>query len=180
MEDKAVTIQAFHRPIRFQEVEAPRFLDSWHMKVIRLSAVCASCLYRQEMILVIISVRGRVNPRVLVWLEGLYRWKFPMAPLGIIPETWLVEQCLNQLCHLVPLTNSLTLKVKKQETCINYCLLKQMSVKWGMGVLQCINTYAAESDHTPAVCVVGHWVARIFSMTYYTHHRWGCVYVCLR
>jgi hypothetical protein len=124
MEDKAVTIQAFHRPIGFQEVEASRFLDSWHMKVVRLSAVCASCLYRQEMILVIISVRGRVNPRVLVWLEGLYRWKFPMAPLGIIPETWLVEQCLNQLCHLVPLTNSLTLKVLEARN-----MYKLLSVK---------------------------------------------------
>ena len=69
--DKAVTTQAFYRPIRFQEVEAPIFVDSWHLKVIRLSALFTSCLYRQAVFLVIISVRGRVNPRVLVWLEGL-------------------------------------------------------------------------------------------------------------
>jgi len=46
-------------------------------------------------------------------------------------------------------------------------------------LLQRINAYAAESDLAPAVCVVGHWVARIFSMIYHTHHRWGCVYVHL-
>jgi len=72
-EDKAATIEAFYRPIGFQGVGAPRFVASWHLKVKRLSALCASCLYQQEILLVIISVRGRVNPRVLVWLEGLCR-----------------------------------------------------------------------------------------------------------
>ena len=46
-----------------------------------------------------------------------------------------------------------------------------------MGVLQCFSTYAAESDHTTAVCVVGHRVARIFSMIYDTHHRCMCTYI---
>jgi len=48
-----------------------------------------------------------------------------------------------------------------------------------MRVLEGINAYAAGSDLARAVCVVGHWVARIFSMIYHTHHRWGCVYVHL-
>jgi hypothetical protein len=30
--------------LSFQEVEASRFQDIWHMKVIRLSAICTSCL----------------------------------------------------------------------------------------------------------------------------------------
>ena len=29
----------------FQQVEAPRFQDNWHMKVVRLSALCTACLY---------------------------------------------------------------------------------------------------------------------------------------
>jgi len=39
--------------------------------------------------LVLVSVRGRVNPQATVWLEGL-----SMTPLGIEPATfWLVAQC---------------------------------------------------------------------------------------
>jgi len=89
-EDKAATIEAFYRPIGFQEVEAPRFVDSWHLKVIRLSALCASCLYRQEICLVIISVRGRGNPRVLVWLKDYvdekfhwHHWESYLRPCGL-------------------------------------------------------------------------------------------------
>jgi hypothetical protein len=32
-------------PLGFQEVEAPRFLDSRHMKVVSLSALCTGRLY---------------------------------------------------------------------------------------------------------------------------------------
>jgi hypothetical protein len=38
-------VQAYYRPIGFQEVEAPRFLESWHMKVVWLSALCSGRLY---------------------------------------------------------------------------------------------------------------------------------------
>jgi hypothetical protein len=33
------------RPLRFQEVKAPRFLDSRHMKVVRLSAIRTGRVY---------------------------------------------------------------------------------------------------------------------------------------
>jgi hypothetical protein len=34
-----------YRPLGFQEVEAPEFLDSRHRKVVRLAALCTDRLY---------------------------------------------------------------------------------------------------------------------------------------
>jgi len=66
--------QSHYRPVLargFQEVEAPRFQDNWHMKVVGLSALYTSHLYPQEIFLVLIFVKGSVNPRAMVLPEGL-------------------------------------------------------------------------------------------------------------
>ena len=41
----AILVQAYYRHRAFQEVKAPRFQDTWKMKVVRLSALCTSRLY---------------------------------------------------------------------------------------------------------------------------------------
>jgi hypothetical protein len=66
VKSKAIPVQAHYRPTGFQEVGAHRFRDNRHMKMGRFST-----LYPQEIFLVLISVRGQVDPRAIVRAEGI-------------------------------------------------------------------------------------------------------------
>jgi hypothetical protein len=69
----------------------PHFLDSLLTDGVRLSAPCTGCPLPPGRFMVLISIRGWVDPSAIVWLEGLGQLKNPMTSLGIEPATfWLV------------------------------------------------------------------------------------------
>ena len=58
---KAIPVQAFYSPVQSQEAEAPRFLESRHMKVEGCKTYAPAAFTNQEIFMVLISVRGWVD-----------------------------------------------------------------------------------------------------------------------
>ena len=80
----------------------------------------------QELFLVLIFVRGWIDPKVIARQEGLRQWKILVTPLGIETTTFqFVAKCLNQLRHRVP-HNTLTLfffkSIAHPDTCHKFIL----------------------------------------------------------
>jgi hypothetical protein len=94
----------------YRSEQAPRFLGNWGSQISRQltheGGKVVSATHRpplpQEIFLVLISVRGWVDPRIIV-PEGLCQSKIPMTPSGIKLATFrLLARCLNQLLYGVP------------------------------------------------------------------------------
>jgi hypothetical protein len=67
----------------------------------RLSALGAGRPLPPGRVLVLLSVRGYVNPRAIVLLEELGQLKIPITSFGFETATFrLVAQCLNELRYL--------------------------------------------------------------------------------
>jgi hypothetical protein len=90
--------ESLYRPWAFQVVEAPRFKDNRHMKVVVSPAVLTGRLYPNEIFLVLVSVRDWVELSAIVRPKRLCQWKSPMPPSEIQPAAFcLVAQCLDRL-----------------------------------------------------------------------------------
>ena len=102
---KAVPLQGRRCPEGSRKLRFPDFVTTAQDSG-RLSALRTVRLYPQEIYLVIISVRGWVEPRAIVRAEGLYMsTKNPMTPAGIEPATFrFVAQHLIHCTTAVPIS----------------------------------------------------------------------------
>jgi hypothetical protein len=91
--DKSVPLHAWNGPEGSRKLRLSDF-----MTTAQDGGKVVSLTHRPSLHLVLISVRGWVDSRAIVRLEGLCQWKIPMTPSGIEPATcrfvaWCINHC---------------------------------------------------------------------------------------
>jgi hypothetical protein len=101
-----------------------------------LSALLTGYPLLPGIFLVLIFVRGYINPRVIVWLEGLGQLKNPMTSSGIETATFrIVAYCLNQLRYRIRNKNASLSVTFSDRQLIHKTIRTNLSYQYGTYIL---------------------------------------------